>query len=64
MEAIVYCAAQPKEYFCKNCKQLRLDLTSMPIYYCKNCGSKDIVVGKIGELDKDGLLKEIQREEV
>jgi len=45
----------PTEYFCCSCKQLclscRTDKTK-----CGNCGSKDIIVGRIGTLDKEKLI--------
>lgn len=44
------------EYFCPSCKQLRLNLAKST--ECMNCGCKDIIVGKPGELDKDKLIKQ------
>lgn len=43
------------EYFCKDCKQLRLNLTDKKSQ-CGKCGSKNIVVGAVGSLDKTKLL--------
>lgn len=44
------------EYFCNNCHQLRLSLLSKT-NNCGNCGSKDIIKGDIGSLNKDNLIK-------
>lgn len=46
----------PTEYFCISCEQLRLNLAERTT--CGNCGSSDIIHGKIGELDKESLKKE------
>ena len=51
-----------EEYFCQNCKQLRLNATHDPIEKCGNCGSVDIIIGKVGELDKRSLLKCFRRQ--
>ena len=42
------------EYFCFDCRQLRLSLIEDKTK-CKGCGSKNIVTGKCGELDKQKL---------
>lgn len=47
----------PTEYFCLSCGQLRLDYSRNKAY-CKNCGSKDIITGQIGSLDKEALKKQ------
>lgn len=47
------------EYFCYDCKQLRLSLTNQKTQ-CGNCGSSNIITGKVGELCKENLLKEKQ----
>ena len=44
------------EYFCYDCGQLRLTYTDKKSI-CMNCGSTNIVAGKVGELDKDALKK-------
>lgn len=49
-------SAEPFEYFCKGCKQLRLSFRLLDI--CGNCGSPDIIKGKVGTLDKEKLVKE------
>ena len=49
------------EYFCKNCLQLRCSFRDK-IELCGNCGSKDIVIGKVMKLDKDSLIKEVLNE--
>lgn len=43
------------EYWCNNCKQLRLFLKEGKPSCCGNCNSKDIVVEKAGRLDADTL---------
>lgn len=40
------------EYFCNNCFQLRLCCDDLTRAKCGNCGSRDIVKGAIGTLDK------------
>ena len=47
------------EYFCWNCGQLRASDKTHP-NKCGNCGSKNIVCGKVGELDKNELKKEFR----
>jgi len=44
------------EYFCCRCRQLRLSLTPDKSR-CGNCGSKDIITGPCGTLDKDALIR-------
>jgi len=46
----------PYEYFCNGCGQLRLKLNHTD--NCGNCGSSNIVKGKMGKLDKDKLKKQ------
>jgi Zn finger protein HypA/HybF involved in hydrogenase expression len=41
---------EPKETLCLDCGQLRLNYIGAT--ECGNCGSKNIKVGKIGELEK------------
>lgn len=48
------------EYFCKECGQLRLSLRSEK--RCGNCGSFNIVIGKVGELDKSTLKGEVRKD--
>lgn len=52
---------EPFEYFCKKCYQLRLNLNGRKI--CGNCGSAEIVIGKVGELDKEALIVACEQEE-
>ena len=39
------------EYFCSDCKQLRLSFVTTDI--CRHCGGSNIVKGKIGTLEKE-----------
>jgi len=39
------------EYYYRNCYQLRLDISGKRTT-CGNCGSKDIVMGPVGTIDK------------
>lgn len=45
------------EYFCTDCLQLRLSFRDETVS-CYNCGSKQIIVGTVGSLDKIALLNE------
>ncbi len=47
------------EYFCFGCGHLRLTYVANNSI-CRNCGSKNIITGKIGELDKDVLKKQYE----
>ncbi|MHA2342906.1 MAG: hypothetical protein ACXADW_13600 [Candidatus Hodarchaeales archaeon] len=42
------------EYFCHNCQELRLSFLIVT-HNCKNCGSTNIILGRIGELNKNEL---------
>ncbi len=48
------------EYFCRDCNQLRLHVgphgTRNP--KCGNCSSTNLVIGELGSLDKQKLMKE------
>jgi len=46
------------EYFCCSCRQLRLALDGYP-KKCGNCGNKDLIMGCIGTLDKDALIRHV-----
>jgi hypothetical protein len=46
------------EYFCRACEQLRLAFVVSD--KCGNCGSTEIVKGKVGSLDKAALIREGQ----
>ena len=46
------------EYFCCSCRQLRLSLTQDKTH-CMNCGSKDIVTGSVGSLDKAAMIRKL-----
>lgn len=46
-------APLPFEYWCENCKQLRLSYAD--ITECGNCGAKITMKGKPGELDAEKL---------
>lgn len=48
----------PTEYFCCTCRQLRLSLIADKTK-CKNCGSKDIICGPVGTLDKEALIRKL-----
>ena len=45
------------EYFCNGCGQLRLSYVHN-LKQCTQCTSRDLVIGRPGELDKDKLKKE------
>ncbi len=49
------------EYFCKDCLQLRLAVRDARTS-CGNCGSKNIIIGKVGDLDKSRLLQTITKD--
>ena len=55
MRGLLITSATPREYFCNDCKQLRLSLLEIEPQSCRSCGSSDIIVGKVGELDKEKL---------
>lgn len=42
---------EPKETKCADCRQLRLNYIGAK--ECGNCGSKNIQVGEVGELEAD-----------
>lgn len=54
-------SGMPTEYFCCSCKQLRLSCRQDKTK-CGNCGSKDIIVGRIGTLDKAKLISQCKPE--
>lgn len=43
-------AVEPYDYFCNNCKQLRL--ACVVVDCCSNCLSPNIVKGKLGTLER------------
>lgn len=47
---------KPTEYVCLVCKQLRLSLTDDK-QHCGKCGSRDIITGNVGSLDKAEILR-------
>ena len=53
--------SQSREYFCNNCGQLRLSLTSITIR-CGNCNSTDILIGMVGGLNKEELKEKHKAE--
>jgi len=46
------------EYFCCRCRQLRLSCIADKTT-CKNCGNKDLIVGPVGSLDKEALIRKL-----
>ena len=46
------------EYFCCNCRQLRLSCIAEKDR-CMNCGNRDIIVGPVGSLDKPALIRKL-----
>ena len=48
---------EPFEYFCKQCRQLRLCINPNHGKKCGNCGSKDLIKGRMGELNKAELRR-------
>lgn len=55
-------AGPAAEYFCFDCKQLRLSLIADKTK-CVGCGSENIITGKCGELDKQKLLEQANAKE-
>jgi len=55
---ILYSTKEPSEFFCCHCRQLRLDYRKQR-HTCGNCGSKDIITGPCGSLDKDALIRKL-----
>ncbi len=53
--------AKGTEYFCNDCGQIRLSLI-VDKSKCDNCGSKNIIVGKINELDVEALKNNYLKE--
>lgn len=45
------------EYFCTQCQQLRLDLRNKGEAFCGVCGSRKIIRGAVGTLDKEELKR-------
>ena len=43
------------EYWCRQCRQLRLWLKGKPFSGCGNCGNADVVKGDPGTLDRESL---------
>lgn len=56
-DEFVLCGPRAREYFCRNCHQLRLDLTSH-LWRCGNCLAplERLIVGAPGTLDKEALI--------
>ena len=54
--------AEPTEYFCMSCGQLRLSLTHDKSK-CGNCGSQDIVTGAVNSIDKEAMLRMFNNED-
>ncbi len=50
---------KPKEIFCKNCLQLRLNFIGAK--RCGNCSSADIIIGEVGSLDKQKLIRALTK---
>ena len=46
------------EYFCTRCRQLRLSCIADKTR-CGLCGNKDIIIGPVGSLDKDALIRKL-----
>lgn len=60
MEGCIIIHKQPShEYFCKDCLQLRLSLLGAT-KACGNCGSKDIIIGKVNKLNKEELKNQYE----
>lgn len=60
---IILAADEPFEYFCKNCQQLRLCFVPQS-RACRNCSSTDLVIGKVGTLNKQKLVDEALEDSV
>ena len=59
MEEVLVTSKYPEcEYFCRGCLQLRLSFLDDTVE-CGNCKSKDIIKGKLMELNKESLIKEV-----
>ena len=50
-------ATRSMEYFCNKCGRLRISPLHNPVI-CLNCGSDNIIVGRLGSLDKAKLKEE------
>jgi hypothetical protein len=50
-----------KEYFCTNCLQMRASVHPKPTQ-CRNCNSKDIIIGDPYSLDKEKLLEKYKKD--
>lgn len=48
------------EYFCSECGQFRLSF-DLSLGACGNCGSKRIITGYLGSLDKEKLKREFEK---
>ena len=51
---IIVTGQEDFEYYCMECKQLRL-CCSHPFKGCGNCNSQNVITGAIGSLDKKEL---------
>lgn len=58
MTYMLFSKIAPTEYFCHECKQLRLSYRKDKTK-CGNCDSTNITTGKMGELDKESLKAKI-----
>jgi len=57
-DGIVIICRKAMTYFCCHCRQLRLALDGAT-KKCGNCGCKDLIVGDIGTLDRDALIRKL-----
>lgn len=55
-EKTVFVPLYACEYFCKACYQLRLAFGV--VASCANCGCDRLLVGEVGTLNKEALVKE------
>ncbi|KKL53177.1 hypothetical protein LCGC14_2278010 [marine sediment metagenome] len=46
------------EYFCTRCRQLRLSCIADKSR-CRFCGNKDLIIGPVGSLDKEALIRKL-----
>jgi hypothetical protein len=57
-----YIIGLKSEYFCKTCGQLRGSYNKTP-YMCGNCGSTNVIAGKVNELNKEELKAQYSKKE-
>ena len=57
-EIIMFAGGTPVEYFCCRCRSLRLSPKGTP-QLCGLCSNHDLIIGPIGSLDKEALIRKL-----